>query len=209
MKRTIYSREPDILGNFDIDCEEMMFVQDMPVAMPREDVRLPHNLECFRPLINAVMRSGADFYSYIYLSAKRMFVSPDSNYNRSGWHIDGFGTEDKNYLWSDSNPTEFCVNQEFVLSDDHTQSMREMEAQAGVGNIKTYPNGSLIGVDNTIVHRVAKVIHPGLRTFAKVSVSKNKYNLLGNAHNYLFDYDWEMVERNLERNDTSVKKGHQ
>jgi len=31
-----------------------------------------------------------------------------------------------------------------------------------------------------------------------------KYNLYNNSHNYLFDYEWEMVDREETRNDTTA-----
>ena len=39
------------------------------------------------------------------------------------------------------------------------------------------------------------------RTFIKVSFSDQKYNLKGNTHNYLFDYEWDMIDRSVSRND--------
>lgn len=202
----VYSKEPRIVGQFDIDCKEMMFVQDMPVAMPGTYMRLPSNLECFRPIILEAMLAGRESADwYVYLSAKRMFVAPGVNYNRPGWHIDGYGTDDLNYIWYDSSPTEFCVGQEFELSLDHALSMKQMHWQAYNENIKTYPCGALLELDNTIVHRVAEVKYPHLRTFVKVSISRNRYNREGNAHNYLFDYNWEMVPRALDRNDPAAK----
>ena len=204
--KTVYSKEPRIIGKFDIKCTEMMFVQDMPVAMKGTGVRLPIYLECFQDIVHAACMQGRDDVGQcVYLSAKRMFVAPGVNYNRPGWHIDGYGTDDLNYIWYDSNPTEFCVGQEFTLSEDHALSMQQMEWQAYQENIKIYPCGSLLELDNTIVHRVAEVKYPHMRTFAKVSISRNKYNREGNAHNYLFDYDWEMVPRALNRNDPAAK----
>ena len=41
---------------------------------------------------------------------------------------------------------------------------------------------------------------PCFRTFFKLSFSKDKYDLKGNSHNYLFDYNWEMRERKENRN---------
>lgn len=39
-----------------------------------------------------------------------------------------------------------------------------------------------------------------MRAFLKVSFSKDKYDLLGNSHNYLMDYNWEMKARKEDRN---------
>ncbi len=196
----MFSREPTILGQFEIDCSEMMFVQYMPIAMPSTDVRVPQNLLCFMPLIEAVISTIMQPNDYIYLTAKCMYIAEGCDPNRPGWHIDGFGTDDKNYVWSDTMPTEFCSGQDFNLSDDHIVSMIQMEQQARNENIKTYPVGSLLEMDSTIVHRVSPYQQPGMRTFCKISVSRQQYNLKGNSHNYLFDYKWNMIERTAERN---------
>lgn len=197
----MFSREPTVLGQFQIDCPELMFVQYMPIAMPGKSFRLPRNLMCFLPLLEAIPAGQIDPFTYVYLTAKRLFVGPNCLGNRPGWHTDGFGTDDINYIWSDSMPTEFCI-QEFTLSDDHDLSLAQIEQQVQpwCENIKTYPVGSLLMLDSSIVHRVASMTTEGYRTFVKISVSRERYNLIGNAHNYLFDYDWPMVERQAARN---------
>ncbi|MNC81348.1 hypothetical protein D3C75_1344520 [compost metagenome] len=71
--------------------------------------------------------------------------------------------------------------------------------------------GSFVRIDKWNVHR-QPVAGEGFRTFLKFSVSKNRYNLQGNSHNYLIDYDWEMVTRGEIRNhptaDTAGMVGH-
>ena len=52
-------------------------------------------------------------------------------------------------------------------------------------------------MDNKCIHRVSVDKREGFRTFIKITVSKNQFRLKGNAHNYLFDYDWEMIPRTL------------
>jgi hypothetical protein len=199
----MFSHEPTIHGQIEIACDEFMFVQDMLIAQPHSLPKLPRQVQCFAPLVEEVMAIGVPADCYIYLTAKRLFTSPTCCWNRPGWHIDGFGTDDRNYIWSDSFPTEFCV-QSFELSDDHTMSMIQMAEQARRKNIVTYDNKLLLGLDNTVVHRVAPVTSCGVRTFAKVSVSRNRYNLRGNAHNDLIGYDWLMVDRAVDRNDPAA-----
>lgn len=199
----MYSPAPTVLGQYQIDCRELMFVQYMPIIMPGYAERLPRNLACFQPLLEAIISEDRkpwfDDGEYAYLTAKRLFVGPNCLGNRPGWHTDGFGTDDINYIWSDSMPTEFCV-QNFDLSDDHEDSLLQMEVQAFNWNIQTLPVGSLLKLDRRMVHRAPHPVIEGYRTFVKISVSRERYNLIGNAHNYLFDYDWPMVERQVARN---------
>jgi hypothetical protein len=212
----IAGNAPHALGQFAIDTREMMFVQYLPIAMPRSTpepgsgawsngtkVSIPRNVECFLPLIAAAFNDGMTSHDqYMYLTAKRLYVTPERMFNRPGWHIDGFGTGDLNYVWCDHAPTEFCV-QPFDLSDDCDESMAEMEAQVLPENIRTYGAHTLLRLDNTVVHRPALSTAPGYRTFVKISISFDRYNLEGNAHNYGFDYDWPMLPRNAKRNHPS------
>jgi hypothetical protein len=198
----VRSTPPVNLGTHSLlSTPELMFVQYMPVRMPGTDVRIPPNLQCFKPLVDV---SGYYEDEYVYLTAKHIFVTPDNPGNRPGWHIDGYGTTDINLIWYSSMPTEFCV-QDFNLWEDHEGAMRDMEQQAKPENIKTYPPGSLLILTNKIVHRTAECKEGHYRTFVKISLSKDQYNLKGNAHNYLFDYSWNMVERGETRNHTTHK----
>jgi hypothetical protein len=202
---------PHNLGVIECDASEMMFIQYMPIQMPGCGLRIPDNLMCFKPLIDRVIRDAEETYFsfndeyYIYITAKHLYVTPENLGNRPGWHIDGFGTDDINYIWSDGAPensTEFC-DQAFDISEDEHQSMVDMTAQADEGNIVTYLPKTLLRLDNKIVHRTSTRAVAGYRTFVKLSLSKQIYNLKGNAHNYLFDYAWNMIERDAERNVTS------
>lgn len=192
----IHSRAPEIVGQFDITCPEFMFAQYMPIAMPNWISRVPEHLKFASALLGAV---SAPIDAFIYLTAKCMYVGPGCAMNRPGWHIDGYGTDDINYIWSDCVPTEFCV-QSFDLSADHEQSMVEMTQQARHASVVTFPDRTLLKLDNTMVHRVGASSAPVLRTFVKISISRERYNLRGNAHNHLLDYDWPMVDRQASRN---------
>lgn len=201
---TAYGKAPTVLGQFRLECPEMMFVQYLPIAMPDTAFRVPDNLQWIYPLLWEMDRIDRD--DYVYITAKHMYQAKGESYNRLGFHTDGFGTEDINYLWSDCNPTEFYV-QDFELSDDHEKSMVQMGEQALATRQVLYPNNTLLKLDQYVVHRVNKYAEDGMRTFVKISVSKDRYNLQGNSHNYLFDYSWEMVERKNTRNCPQQKQG--
>lgn len=193
----MFSKAPQVLGQFDLCCPEMMFIQYLPLKMANSPLILtPDNLKWIEPLYEEII---CEFDDYVYVTAKCMYQTQGDSYNRLGFHIDGYGTEDINYVWSDCNPTEFYV-QEFNLPDDHEGSMKAMAEQALCTAQVIHPPLTLLRLDNTMVHRVSPYGREGMRTFVKLSVSKNKYALKGNAHNYLFDYDWKMVDRNVERN---------
>lgn len=121
---------------------------------------------------------------------------------RPGWHLDGFGTDDINYIWSDDFPTEF-YNEIIEITDDPVISRIDMLEAIDERNITIYPNKNLLIMDNKCIHRVSVDKREGFRTFIKITVSKNQFRLKGNAHNYLFDYVWEMIPRTLDRNQPS------
>jgi hypothetical protein len=181
---------------------ELMFVQYMPIKFPYSSIKLPDNLKCLSPLISAIKGPFGNAIPddhFIYITAKHLFVTPGNPGNRPGWHTDGFGSDDINYIWYDKLPTEFCV-QKFDVSEDHGQSMIDMEVQANSENIRTYEPNTVLRLDKNVVHRSPIIVEGTYRKFVKISISKDLYNLKGNAHNYLFDYSWPMIQRNEMRN---------
>lgn len=184
---------------------EFFSYQYLPVKLPFGSIALEPRLEDFRILLSML---GANFVkdfnintyhkSYIYLTAKRKYQSSDYGFNRPGWHSDGYGTNDINYIWSDSQPTIFN-DSVFELSNDHESSMKQMEEQALPENNFTYENKAILRLNPRVIHKVGPIIE-GVRTFVKVSFSTDRYDLEGNSHNYLLDYNWPMRPRNKIRN---------
>jgi hypothetical protein len=203
----MHSPKPENLGYFDIKADEFVYHVYMPIKMRIScDIRIPDHLQCYKPLIIAAMAGKLWYRDYVYLTVKKMYVQKGGTANRPGWHIDGYGTEnDLNFIWSDCIPTEFCSG-EFNLSDCHEKSLLEMEQQAEGKPIFTYPEKTLLCLNNKIVHRVGVCKETCLRTFVKISISKDRYDLAGNAHNHLFDYDWSLVERQGSRNHPIASK---
>ncbi len=197
---------PKVLGTYPIKVTETMFWLYLPIKMAgNKMVRIPDQLKQFKPLLEAsvfdpnVVEPKEFFNSYVYITAKHMLVNPGFWGNRGGAHCDGFLTEDKNYVWYDKNPTIFNSGK-FEVTPDHVESLKEFEAQWDYKNEVIYPEYSLLELDPNIVHKVAPVIRYDMRTFFKISLSKEKYNLVGNSHNYLFDYNWKMYNRGEVRN---------
>jgi len=202
-----YGNLPKDLGTFEIECKEMMFYQYLPIKMPTETQPFYEaRLKCFDKLIGAICcdyigEFGLDNYvnSYVYLTAKYMYQMPNCSFNRPGYHSDGFMTDDINYIWCDKNPTVFNSS-DFVLTMDDSGSLIEMEQQAKPENEIKYNENTLLRLDQFNIHKVADIKESGMRAFLKISISKDKYDLIGNSHNYLISYDWEMKERKPQRN---------
>jgi hypothetical protein len=137
--------------------------------------------------------------SYVYLTAKHMYQGDGMYFNRGGYHTDGFLTEDINYIWSDRFPTVFNTSS-FKLSMDDVLSCKEMEEQSAIENEYTFKDRSLLCLNQYNVHKIAKITAGAMRTFLKLSFSKDKYDLIGNSKNYLLNYNWDMRPRLISRN---------
>lgn len=196
-------RPPVDMGPVHVPITEMMFYLYLPVKFPEHEFIDPAFIpQRLKPLTSILgMIPVGDWEDrYVYITAKRTHVSPGNMSNRPGWHCDGYGTDDLNFIWSDCVPTEYSVG-DFQLSHDDWLSMQEMEQQAPSNSILRMPNRHLIRIDDRVVHRVAEGHnYTGLRTFVKISISRFKYNLVGNSHNHLIDYNWTMYDRNAMRN---------
>jgi len=203
-----YGTKPEVIGTFEIECKEMMFCMYLPIKMIDSLwIRIPEPMSPFQPLIEAMLEHEMKHIEskYIYITAKHIYATPDNVGNRAGYHSDGFGTDDINYIWTNKYPTVFCV-QDFDISQDCAISMQQMKEQVKVENEIIYPENTLLKLDQGVIHRTPTITEGGMRTFVKISVSREKYNLVGNAHNHLFDYKWDMYERTEVRNHPTSKE---
>lgn len=198
-----YGALPADLGLVDIHPTEMMFWMYCPIATPREAVTLPDNLAQFRPIIDAIEQYEYDAFEgrYVYLTAKTLWVSDDYIGNRPGWHSDGFGTSDVNYIWSDRAPTDF-LHDAFDLPHDCPDAMAIMEERANRSNaqIVTFADRHLLRLDPRVIHRSPVGFAAGMRTFVKVSISTDRYDLEGNSINHALQERWPLRPRAIERN---------
>ena len=205
MTDAIYGAPPVDLGLIDLSPVEMMFWLYCPIKLAGQlYVTMPPNLEQFGALVDAVARDSHTWKSsYIYITAKTLWATPENPGNRQGWHSDGFLTDDLNYIWCDANPTVFFNDgNRHAFSADHVASLSEMDALCGETDFDhfTLPVKHLLRLDQTVLHKVSTKIAPGVRTFIKISVSRHRYALRGNSINYALAPDWSYQNRQPERN---------
>lgn len=196
-----YGDLPEDLGLIDLSPVEMMAWLYCPVATPTQATTLPDNLAQFWPILNEVMAREPERYThgYVYLTAKTLWVEGCNIANRPGWHSDGFGTDDVNFIWYDRAPTEF-LRDSFELPEDCTDAMAVMAARARRDRIVTFPDKHLLRLTPAVVHRSPVVFEPGKRSFVKVSLSADRYNLEGNSINHGILERWPLVQRAEVRN---------
>jgi len=221
----LYGGPPVLLGKYDFSLPEVMYYLYLPVFMEEagheygdttaEGLRLPPALECCRSLIEHAMILQNRQFRYIYLSARKGWATPDNPLNRPGWHCDGFGTDDMNFIWWRGPGTRFATGDFGEISKDHNESMNQFTkriAQAdfdyrvGIAPrrrivIDTPPQAHLYAIDPYVVHATPILTEGCMRQFVKISLSDHRYDLYNNSHNYLFDYDWPMRDRETIRND--------
>lgn len=202
-----YGHHPTNLGVIDMAPVEMMFWLYCPIKMAGSvHMVIPDNLQQFIPMLATVRDDCRNRWreSYVYLTAKTLWVSPENPGNRPGWHSDGFMTDDLNYVWSDRDGTLFWEPEETrAFAQDHVASLAEMADAAEAGPVKQYPDKHLLRLDETVIHRVADFAAPAMRSFVKISVSRHKYNLVGNSINHLMPTDWYFAPRAEGRNHPS------
>lgn len=173
------------------------------------EYQIPDNLE---PLVSQVISDiyelneklyEDDWTKYCYLTIKKMYVQPNTLGNREGFHIDGFKSDQENFIWSDcaETPTEVAIGN-FLLSNDHDKSLVEMNIQATkCFKYQLSPN-TLYEMDQNCVHRPTanNTNKAVLRTFIKITYSKELFNCFGNAWNYKLPYIKPHKNRNEHRN---------
>lgn len=187
-------RPPCVVANYDTNNLEFCNIVYMCIKEAGfSDYQIPENM---RGLVEQVLSDihhlspnliKEELEKYCYITIKKMFVQPNTTGNREGWHIDGFKSDQENFIWSDSDslPTEVSIGV-FNLTHDHQISIDEMMIQSTNNcSLQLKPN-CLYYLDRECVHRATanKTENTVLRTFIKVTFSKELFNCLGNAWNY-------------------------
>ena len=198
-----YGEAPIRLGRFNFDLSEVMYYLYLPVRIDQSHIALPPNVRICRDIIDAALANAPRPYRYVYLSARKGWASPDNPLNRPGWHCDGFGTDDMNYVWWAGPGTRFAVQEFRNISEDHLVSQQQFEQQVESTWDMAWPERNLYALNPYVVHATPLIKPPGcMRQFIKISLSDHRYNLENNSHNYLLSYDWPLHSRDEIRNDT-------
>ena len=202
----MFGKLPKVISDIECSGSEYLYYLYMPIKFP--NMYVPRYEDRIKPYENLIKASIFHFWdeiglaryekSYVYLTIKRRYQTKDNFINREGWHSDNFGDDSINYIWSDMQPSVFNSSN-FNLSNDDSMSMVEMKKQALLENNVTYPNNSLLQLDQYCIHKVGE-IEVGVRTFFKLTISDFKFNYYGNTHNYHLYYNWEMKQRKASRN---------
>jgi len=205
-----------------------LWLLDLPIKMPGINWKIPTELEQFSEFITKAVQyeklinPNIENY-YAYLSVDQRPVKPNESQRRPGWHADSFITKntrsdidkkqidiDSIYLAYDCTPTEFCEGPfTFNNNFDHHNNidvLNHFEQTAKGKNITTYDPFTILKMGPECVHRVGFNMSNVIcqRTFIKLVFSLEIFNRVGNNHNYLIDYNWPLVQRTKERNNSNI-----
>jgi len=153
---------------------------------------------------------------HAYLTIDQRHVEPGTLHREAPCHVDGFQGARWNpkcmtnhtYTVSDVLPTAYYVQPfDFRGLDERVHDyFWEMNAQVADTNEahRWQPRPAEITLmDCYTVHRGVEndSDHPVFRTWLRLSFEERRrvFDRLGNAHNPLFDYAWEMVDRDIEQ----------
>jgi hypothetical protein len=209
------------------NADTYLWTMDLPIKMPRSDIRVPEEFSQFIEFVKKCFIHESitnphlnDWYAYLCVDQRP--VEYNLSQRRPGAHADSFPTgyvnmnrlSDSIYLCYDSLPTEFCLGDFTFNKNINTSSNADIfkHFETNTKNVKVYDCYHIIKLDSGHVHRVSfnngsikKTID---RTFIKVVFSPDIFNRIGNDHNYLFDYNWPLYQRSIERNNSSILDGY-
>lgn len=191
----IHSKIPrGVVANYDVDELEYCNIVYMCIKQKGcSEYQIPHNLEYLTNMVlSDIYRLSPNLYDddwtkYCYLTIKKGYITPNNVGNREGFHIDGFKSDQENFIWSncDKTPTEVAVGN-FLLTDDHNEALIEMERQVSKCFKHQLSTNVLYEMDQNCVHRPTynKTNEAVLRTFIKITFTQELFNCFGNAWNY-------------------------
>lgn len=190
---------------------------DLPIKFPGSAFRVPQAFAQLRWLIQRVADLEAlinprlydEFYCYMTVDQG---VVPAGNLQREApCHVDGFqGARwdpkvriNHTYTVSDCLPTAYYV-QPFELGaldmarhNAFWEMNRQVAATDSAHEWRAAP-WELTLMDAYTVHRGAPAEVETPRVWVRLSFEVRVFDRLGNAHNPLFRYDWEMLPRDIE-----------
>lgn len=196
---------PDFSADLRIRC------LDMPIKMPGSEYRLPAELKSWAPEVamaagyeHSHNRSVDDFYAYLTIDQKP--VEAGSTQRKAGLHVDGYqGARispkvacDRSYIVTSNTPPAL-YNQPFKVEDIDDSDHNIFHAFDGLA----HPSSMIIPEPLQMIFMDCYTVHgvrqgaPGPRTFFRLTYSVRQFDRLGNSHNNCFDYEWEMVKRDV------------
>lgn len=186
---------------------------DMPIKMAgSKEYRVPKELEQFLESISKMIafetahnENVIDFYAYLTIDQSE--TNGRETHREAGLHVDGFQGKridpkvecDRSYISFDCDCPSFW-NQSFetveYMNEETQNVFHEFDKTKHYSSeIKCLPF-NIYFMDCYAVHSANKAENTK-RTFCRLSFSVRQFDRLGNSHNHLFDYKWDMFTRDI------------
>lgn len=188
-------------------------ILDLPIKFPGTGYRIPSECLQFVNTIKAIVAHEVSVNPlthllYAYLTIDQAPVKRGETQRKPGLHVDGFqGARiqpklmiDHSYVVSDKYPTIFYGHKFLVehLDESIHNFFLEFDEQAQE-EMTWRPQLFEICLMNAYqIHRSDYATHDSARTFLRLSFTLRQFDRLGNTHNPLFNYNWNMVPRDTQ-----------
>ena len=187
-------------------------ILDMPIKFPHlDEFRCPKELQQFSDIIQQIAAYEKamnprinDYYCYITIDQK--VVSKGKQTRRGGIHVDGFQGDrikdplpiDHSYLIYDVVPTIF-YDQSFNVRSHWNRSCHNyfegFDSQKESGKKIFYAPLDILLINAYCLHEAPIVEKDLYRTFFRMTYTVREFDRTGNAHNPMFDYQFDMACR--------------
>lgn len=191
-------------------------ILDLPIKFPGiKEYRIPKEISQFLSIISKVacyensMNESIDDY-FCYITIDQRLIPKSQETRKKGIHVDGFqGARiseplrlDHSYITYDRFPTLF-YKQEFEVLPHWNKSCHNyfegFQKQAKIENQVSYSPYELLLLNAYCLHEASIATQEEYRTFFRMSYTVREFDRLGNAHNPMFDYKWDMQPRNIQK----------
>lgn len=223
LKKFLTPRTPVSLGKLSVE-EQTKFstpgiprTLDMPIKFPGSHFRIPKTFEQFIPVIQrvanfekAINPDCFDEY-YCYMTIDQGLVKPETLQREAPCHVDGFQGARWNpkvkinhtYVVGDELPTSYYLQPfDFSHLDEARHNffweMNKIVAQTNSQFAWKPEENEISLIDAYTVHRGSEASVETFRTWMRLSFEVRQFDRLGNAHNPLFQYNWQMMPRDIE-----------
>lgn len=201
-----------------IDANGLVDVLDLPIKFPGTEFRLPRALRQIAPVVQMV--ANAEFHLnegcfdeyYCYLTIDQGFVGPGELHREAPVHVDGFQgarwnpkhRANHSYTVGSTLGTRYYPIPFDFTSFDVARYNAYWEMNAAVADDNAAHSWcpgpwELTLMDCYCAHRGVEATERTWRTWLRFSFETRAFDRLGNAHNPLFRYAWNMVERDIEQ----------
>lgn len=189
-------------------------ILDCPIKFPGSDYKLPKEAAQFDEVLSKMLsfehRINRNVQAYYaYLTIDQGWVKKGELQRRGGCHVDGFqGARiypkraiNRSYIAYDCVSPIFYCQPFYVahLDERYVDFFDEFDCQALKAGEVFFDPYRILLMNAYTVHKAKPSERDQYRTFIRLSYDVHKFDRLGNTHNPMFDYKWDMVARDTQK----------